>query len=204
MPESVYRPGLVLLLMVACGGGSNSSPRKDASNPTPGADAATSACANLACLQQVEDLMFGCAGGGTCVEQQDSTALPITTNECFDNGVRILATEMISSAVTSSSTTLAYKVKKGDALCFTRTFVSSQSYTDGGLVSGIDITLEDASGTTLVTASEDSNNVVTVTCPGGQPTVFVDSCGYDSSAANGAYVTLGATPPTCTQGSCSF
>jgi hypothetical protein len=148
--------------------------------------------------------MFGCAASGACVVQKDSTAVPVTSSQCFDNGVRILATEETSLGSTSSRTTLTYKVKNGDALCFTRTFVSGSAYTDGGLVYGIDSTLQDASGTTLVNGHTDVNNVVTVTCPGGQPTVFADSCGYSSLAANGAYLTLGTSPPVCTDGACSF
>ena len=67
----------------------------------------------------------------------------------------------------------------------------------------MDFTLQDATGKTLVTSHEDINDVATVTCPGGEPTVFADSCG-PSLAVNGVYATLGTSPPTCTAGTCSF
>jgi hypothetical protein len=95
-------------------------------------------------------------------------------------------------------------VKKNDALCYTRTMASGSSFTDGGMVSGIDFALQDAAGKTLATAHQDDNNVATVTCPGGEPTVFTGTCGYPSLAVNGAYATLGTSPPTCTAGTCSF
>lgn len=97
-----------------------------------------------------------------------------------------------------------YKVKKNDALCYTRTIISGSTLTDAGLVYGIDTTLQDGAGVTLETAHLDSNNIATVTCPGGEPTVFTDSCGYSSLAVDGAYATLGSSPPTCTAGTCSF
>jgi hypothetical protein len=206
MRELVRYLGMSLLLVLACGGNSNFNPsrRTDGGNPTPRADGSTNACANLACLQKVADLMFSCAANGACVAQKDLTAVPTTSTQCFDNGVKILATEEIASGSTGYRSTITFKVEKGDALCYTRTFVNGESFTDGGPIYANDITLQDASGATLVTASLDANNVATVTCPGGEPTVFADTCGYPSLAVNGAYAIQGTSAPTCTDGACSF
>lgn len=204
--ELIPRLGMAAVLLAACGGSSRTTagPGLDGSSTTPGADASTGTCANLACLKQAGDLMLGCAGGATCILQQDLTTAPTTSSQCYDNGVKILATMQTTPGSTSYLMTYTYKVKKNDALCYTRTIVSGQSLIDGGLVYGIDTTLQDAAGETLVTAHLDENNVATVTCPGGEPTVFIDSCGYSSLAVNGAYATLGTSPPTCTTGTCSF
>lgn len=185
MRELVRYLGMSLLLVLACGG-----------------DSSTNACANLACLQKGADLMFNCAASGACVAQKDLTAVPTTSSQCFDNGVKILATQEMTSGSTGYRSTMTYRVKKGDALCYTRTFVSSTSLTDSA--HPMDITLQDASGATLVTTSMDANNVATVTCPGGEPTVFADTCGYPSLAVNGAYAVQGTSAPTCTDGACSF
>jgi len=205
MRELVFRLGISAVLLAACGGSSKTTPGPglDGSNTISGPDASTGACANLACLKQVGDLMLGCAGGGTCILQQDLTATPTSSSQCYDNGVKILATVQVASGSTSYQTR-TYNVKKNDALCYTRTLASGSSLTDGGLVYGIDATLQDAAGKTLATAHLDENNVATVTCPGGDPTVFTASCGYPSLAVNGAYATLGTSPPTCTAGTCSF
>ena len=192
MRELVLRLGMAAVLLAACDG------------TKPGSDASTGTCANLACLKQAGNLMLGCAGGGTCILQQALTATPPSTSECYDNGVKILATMQMTLGSTGSQSTTTYQVKKNDALCFTRTYASSYSLGDGGTVYALDFALQDAAGATLVTASQDVNDVVTVTCPGREPTVFTDSCGYSSMAANGMYVTLGSTPPTCTAGTCSF
>lgn len=206
MRKLVLRLGISAVLLAACGGSSRTTPGPglDGSSTEPGPDASTGTCASLACLKQVGDLMLGCAGGGTCILQQDLTATPTSSSQCYDNGVKILATMQTTSGSTSYQMTYTYKVKKNDVLCYTRTFVSGSSFTDGGLASGIDFTLQDAAGKTLVTAHQDDNNVATVTCPGGEPTVFTNSCGYPSLAVNGAYATQGNSPPTCTAGTCSF
>jgi hypothetical protein len=206
MRELVFRLGMAAVLLAACDGSSKTTPGPghDGSSTIPGPDASTGACANLACLKQAEDLMFGCAGSATCILQEDLTATPTSGSQCYDNGVKILATLQTTPGSTSYQMTYTYKVKKNDALCYTRTIVSGSLLTDGGLVYGIDTTLQDAAGETLETAHLDENNVATVTCPGGAPTVFTDSCGYSTLAVDGAYATLGSSPPTCTVGTCSF
>jgi hypothetical protein len=51
------------------------------------------------------------------------------------------------------------------------------------------------------TAVEDGNGVATVTCPGGPPTAFTESCGYSTILVDVAFAT---TSPACTDGTCSF
>jgi hypothetical protein len=206
MGKLVRGLGIAILWLASCGGGTAARPdaARDSGNTATTPDGGAPACANLACLKQGSDLMFGCGGGGSCVLEQDATAPSASGNQCYDNGVKIQASAAATPGSTTSGLTYTYKVKKGDALCYTRTLASGYTPMDGGLVYGMDSTLQDAAGATVVTAHADANDVWTVTCPGKAPAVFVDSCGYDSLAVNGMYVTLGATPPSCTQGSCSF
>ena len=210
MREMALRMGMAAVLLAACDDSSKQTPgpgpgpELDGSSTLPGADASASTCAKLACLKQATDLMLGCAGSATCILQQDLTTAPTTGSQCYDNGVKILATGQTTPGSTSYLMTYTYQVKKNDALCFTRTIVSGSTLTDAGLVYAMDTTLQDGAGVTLETAHLDGNNVATVTCPGGEPTVFADACGYSSLAVDGAYATLGSSPPTCTAGTCSF
>jgi hypothetical protein len=187
--------GLSVVLVAACHGGSSAK---------RAGDGGASSCDNLACLRTGLDIMMRCAGGDTCVVQQGTTAAEAGAI-CFDNGVKIRAAAESAMAATGFSMTYSYEVKKNDALCYTRTFVSSQSHDDGGLSTRMDTTLEDASGTTIATARIDNNDVITVTCPGQEPTVYTTSCGYSQTAAQATpFVTLGTAPPTCTAGSCTY
>ena len=188
---------LPLLVFVACGGSS--------SNPNNGPDGGgggggSGACANVACLQQVEDLMVGCIAGGSCVVQESTTA-PVTVTQCFGNGVKIMGAVEQSQGSTDLTSTNTFTLKKSDALCYTRTLATHIPSAGGGITT--DITTQDPSGATVATVHLDANNVATVTCPGGSPTVLMNSCGFATSTVNGAYLTQ-APPPTCTGGACSF
>lgn len=182
------------VFVVACGGSSGTKP--------PG-DSGTTVCANLACLRTGADLLISCAVEGQCVEQR-ATTLSGDSTICFDNGARILATEDITTTSTGMTTSLIYKVKKNDALCYTQTFTNIQSYGDGGISFWADALLEDAAGNAVVAARFDVNDVATVTCPGMDPTLYSDGCGYPDAAVRSPYVVLGSSPPTCTDGTCSF
>ena len=41
----------------------------------------------------------------------------------------------------------------------------------------------------------DVNDVATVTCPGMDPTLYSDGCGYPDTAVRSPYVVLGSSPP---------
>ncbi|HEY4187066.1 MAG TPA: hypothetical protein VGP07_18465 [Polyangia bacterium] len=55
----------------------------------------------------------------------------------------------------------------------------------------------------MATVHSDPNGVVTVTCPGGPPTVLLDSCGYSKLMVGATYLTE-STAPLCTLGTCNF
>jgi hypothetical protein len=193
---------LLFAILTGCGGGKS---KTDGSGGTgsggtggsaAGGAGGTDPCANLACLQHVNDLMVECTVGGSCVSQRNSVSFPMTNAICYDNGVRIMDTQM--SSVVQANMTDTFEVKKGDMLCYTRTFVSFDppNY-------AVDSVMMDASGTTLVTTHKDINNVYTVTCPGRPPTKFTTSCGLpDTVVTNGYLVPAGS--PLCTDGTCIF
>ena len=167
-----------------------------------GSGGASGACPNLACLQAVEALMVGCAAAGACVRQESATTTPLTSTACFDNGVKIMQTTDATLGTASFTSSNTAKVEKNGTLCYTRTFVNT-SGGDAGPGITIDITTQDAAGTTLMTTRIDANDVATVTCPGLPPTVVVDSCGASTLAVRGAFVEQ-SVPATCTDGPCSF
>ncbi len=115
---------------------------------------------------------------------------------CYENGVRIMDSQM--SNLAQSNMTDTFEVKKGDTLCYTRTFV-----TTNGPNYAVNSVMTDAAGTTLVTTHKEINNVYTVTCPGRPPTVFTTSCGLPDTVVTNGYL-VPATSPLCTDGSCSF
>jgi len=45
-----------------------------------------------------------------------------------------------------------------------------------------------------VAARFDVNDVATVTCPGMDPTLYSDGCGYPDTAVRSPYVVLGSSP----------
>ena len=81
-------------------------------------------CANVACLQQIEDLLIGCAGDGACVYHSDVPGIPGTTTKCYDNGVKVLEIFDTSQSSTSFTLTTTFKVEKGGSLCYTRSSVA--------------------------------------------------------------------------------
>ena len=133
---------------------------------------------------------------------QESTTAPVTVTQCFGNGVKILGAVEQSQGSTDLTSTNTFTLKKSDALCYTRTLVTHIPNAAGGGIT-TDITTQDPSGATVATVHLDANDVATVTCPGGAPTVLMQSCGFSDLIAKGAYLTQ-APPPTCTGGACSF
>src|SRR3954464_15289547 len=130
---------LSLVVFVACGGSSF--------NPNGGPDGGggvSGACANVACLQQVQDLLVGCKAGGSCVVQETTTA-PVIATQCFGNGVKIEGTAGPIVGSTEVTSTNTFTVKKSDALCYTRTLVSHIPLAAGAGIT-TDITTQDPSG----------------------------------------------------------
>jgi hypothetical protein len=209
---------LVALLLVVASGSCNSKPTAAPDGGGNGGGSGGSAgggggagasedsgvCANLACLQTLSDLVVGCTAGGSCMYQSDRTSTPMTDTECYDNGVHTLMTTESSTGSTITTVTLTFKVKKNGALCFSKNYVDSFPT---GAEAGTDVTGDamtlDGSGTLVATVHSDPSGVVTVTCPGGPPTVLVDSCGFSRLIVGAAYL-RDSTASNCTLGTCSF
>jgi hypothetical protein len=207
------RRGLsVALLLLLAGGSCNSKPTAvpDGGNGGGGAGGGAGAsgdsgvCANVACLQTVWDLALGCTAGGSCMYQSDLTSTPMTETKCYDNGIKILTTTASSTGSTISTVTLAFKVKKNGAVCFSKTAVDSfPAGAEAGTAVTGDVTTLDASGTLVATVHSDPGGVVTVTCPGGPPTVLPDSCGFSKLIVAATYL-VESTAPLCDPGTCTF
>lgn len=163
-------------------------------------------CANVACLQQVEDLMVGCAGDGSCVYHMDGTGSPSTNTKCYENGVKIQ--DMIDTSQNSTTFTLSstFKVSMNGSLCYTRSSVSVTMDLDAGIGAryASDLTMQDASGTTIVTVHEDIDGVATVTCPGGSPSLVPASCGFSPLFITGGPPVKSTAATTCVAEVCTF
>ncbi len=184
--------GIVLLATATCGGSSGRtdsgvdastvSPRTDGSTVIP-----TAACDSLACVGPMDDLWATCLVDGTCTKQTTSSA----TTSCFGNGVKV--------QTTTGATGTTVTAKKGDAICYTKAFASA-SASGGTPASSTTVTVQNGSGATVATLSIDGS-ILSVTCPGGTPTQVDDSCVNDFASF---YYSHSTTPPTCTEGACTF
>ena len=163
-------------------------------------------CANVACLQQIEDLLIGCAGDGACVYHSDVPGIPGTTTKCYDNGVKVLKIFDTSQSSTSFTLTTTFKVEKGGSLCYTRSSVAVTMDVDAGAGARYtsDATTQDASGTTILTVHVDIDGVATVTCPGGSPSVVPASCGFPLLVISGGPPVKSTAASTCDNGTCTF
>ena len=161
-------------------------------------------CAKFACLQTVQDLMVACTVGGACISQNDLASTPITIARCYDSGIHVLTTSVITRDATNYTSTGTTQVKKGANLCYTRSFMDvTPMQPDAGPIVSMDIATLDPSGTLVATVHVDANFVKTVTCPGSPPAVLPDSCGVPPIVISGSYFEE-ANAPDCTSGTCSF
>lgn len=202
---------VALLLVAGCGGGmakmdAGGSGGAGGNGGTGAGGAVSGDCANVACLQQVEDLMVGCAADGSCVEHSDVPGIPGTTTKCYDNGVKVL--EMLDTSQNSTSYTLTstFKVEQNGSLCYSRSSVSVTMDVDAGVGAKYtsDTTMRDASGSTIVTIHADTDGVVTVTCPGGQASPVPASCGFPTLILGGGPLVKSTAATTCDNGTCTF
>jgi hypothetical protein len=155
----------------------------------------TGNCANLTCLNPLNDLLSTCQVGANeaCTEQ--STVTPavytIVVNDCYASGVKThasLSMDMSSATITA---------KNGSSVCY--------SILMTGILYGVSevstLVVSNSFGTTVATiAVNNTTSVSTVTCPGGTPTVVDATCGNNSG-------NLGSAIPTgsnCTPGLCAF
>ena len=210
----------VALLLLVAGGSCNSKPTAgpdggragsggagrggNAGGGGAGASDDSGVCANVACVQTAWDLAVGCSAGGSCMYQSDLTSTPMTETRCYDNGVKILMTTDPSTGPSISTVTLTFKVKKNGAVCFSKTAVDTfPTGAEAGTDITGDVTTLDPSGTLVATVHSDPNGVVTVTCPGGLPTVLPDSCGFSRLMVGATYL-VESTAPLCNPGTCNF
>lgn len=192
-----------LLLTEACGGGGKGDDiRTDASseigvsadvgsNASTDTVVLTGACANLTCLGTASSLIASCAPSGDCTEQATVGGTSATYHLCFSNGVKVSR----GSAPTAATGTLSQSmtVKKGDSVCYSFSLSADATGTNGTII------YANGSGATLVTEAL-NGSTTTITCPGGVPTVFDDSCGAALSGLTGITPGTGA----CTLGTCTF
>jgi hypothetical protein len=205
-----YGPYVVPLLIVAIGCGSNATKGTGGGGGVGGAGGrgggggVPAICAKFACLQTVQDLMAACTVGGACISQNDLDSTPITIARCYDSGIHVLTTSVITRDATNYTSTGATQVKKDADLCYTRSFMDvTPMQPDAGPIVSMDITTLDPSGTLVATVHVDANLVKTVTCPGSPPAVLPDSCGVSPFVISGSYFE-DANAPDCTSGTCSF
>ncbi len=127
MGKRVRGVAVALLLLAACGGGKATKTDAGGSgggagggNAGGGGGGVSPECANVACLQQIEDLLVGCAGDGSCVSHSDVPGIPGTNTKCYDNGVKVLEIFDTSQSSTSFTLSTTFKVKTDGSLCYTR------------------------------------------------------------------------------------
>ena len=210
MGNRVRGVAFVLLLVAACGDGQ--AAKTDAGGGAGGGGAggggggASPECANVACLQQIEDLVVGCAGDGACVSHSDVPGVPGTTTKCYGNGVKVLEIFDTSQSSTSFTLSTTFKVEKDGSLCYTRAAVAVTMDVDAGAGAKYtsDSTTQDASGTTILTVHVDIDGVPTVTCPGGSPSLVPASCGFPLAVIIGGPPVKSTAATTCDNGTCAF
>ena len=152
----------------------------------------TGNCANLTCLNPLNDLLSACqVGAGEACTRQNTMIPAIVINDCYASGVKMHA----SMGMDMSSATIT--VKNGSSICYSLLMTGIL----GGVSDVSTLVFRNSSGATVATiAVNNTTSVSTVTCPGGTPTVVDATCGNNSG-------NLGSAIPTgsnCTPGLCAF
>jgi hypothetical protein len=154
----------------------------------------TGNCANLTCLNPLNDLLSTCQVGASeaCTVQVTMSPEFFDVNECYTSGVKMQVSQGSMGPGMSSMTLTT--VKRGSSVCYSIELDAPYSSLTTAVV-------KDGAGTPVATLSEYSTtSVSTVTCPGGTPTVVDATCGNNSG-------NLGSAIPTgsnCTPGLCAF
>jgi hypothetical protein len=167
------------------GAGGTSAGGSGGNSGTTPACVCQSGCVLPSCLKN-----FGadCAPSGTCTAQSD----PDTgdKNFCYGNGVK----KITVLDITDYSTALT--VTKSGTTCFTTAYVGNDFFNSAG-----DLTVKDASGTTVATLSMDldTSTHYIVTCPGADPVTVDDSCQTTWPLSGFTERSDG----TCTDGTCA-
>ena len=173
--------GLVLLL-IACGGGSGFSTDGGAGLPVNdglgGAGAGGSGdisgvCAEVPCYAT---LINSCPFTAVCTYTSSTSTdgKQGTSTECFDNGVK--ENSVFNNGTSTIISTLV--VKKGSSVCYS----IDQTVPQPGSAGSLAWVIRDGSGNQVATAtryieSDMTMTPMTMTCTGGQPTVLSDACG---------------------------
>ncbi|MGB8296335.1 MAG: hypothetical protein WCG85_12985 [Polyangia bacterium] len=156
----------------------------------------TGNCANLTCLNPLNDLLSTCQVGASeaCTVQVTMSPEFFDVNDCYASGVKMQVSQGSMGPGMSSMTLTT--VKRGSSVCYSIEVDGPYGY---GILTTV--VVKDGAGTPVATLSENSTaSVSTVTCPGGTPTVVDATCGNNSG-------NLGSTIPTgsnCTPGLCAF
>jgi hypothetical protein len=155
----------------------------------------TGNCANLTCLNPLNDLLSACQVGASEACTQQTTISPewFVENDCYASGVKMQVSQVSMSPGMSSMT---LTVKRGSSVCYS--IEVDGFYASGSLTTAV---VKNASGTPIATLAEYSTtSVSTVTCPGGAPTAVDATCG-STSGSIGSGMPTGAN---CTTGTCTF
>ena len=179
------------MLTADCGGGSGTGSGMDGSVSIPSAT-----CDSLTCPGQVDDLLMNCMASGACTKQTMSTG----NVRCFGNGVKVLQTGQTASGATGMTSSVVVTAKKGETVCYSKTFAASRPTSGGASAAASTMTVQNGSGAIVATVSGDGSGAQSVTCPGGVPTKVDDACVEGLSA----YLYISGTPSDCTEGTCTF
>ena len=135
------------------------------------------ACNAPACFAE---LMKDCEPVGTCTQQASS----YRTEQCYANGVQVVA-RVETAAATSSSV-----VKNANRTCY------QLDYDLVALLKGATVVgqIKDGNGTTVAALGDDASGRTKVTCPGALPVVLNEACD-PVIGANGAGCSTGTCGP---------
>jgi hypothetical protein len=135
-----------------------------------------------ACVQQTTTM----CGATACATPSTTTPTGVTSNMCFDNGVKMLMNMDMSNPLATTATTT---MKKGSAVC--GTIVVGPYSKDTGPPTA---TVKNAAGTTVATVVTDlTAQTETITCVGSAPVVVSMGCGGRSDGGTSS----------CTKGICA-
>jgi hypothetical protein len=141
------------------------------------------------------DIFTDCAPSGACVIQTTAGGLSsITTNICFENGIKeqSLSTFSIDIGSGTMTGTTVSTWKNAGGVCYT----IEEPYSSVSLTS-LTQTYKNPSGAALATVTIDTvAGTQTITCTGQAPVVVATNCGSADTDA-------GSTP-ACTTGTCAF
>jgi len=109
---------------------------------------------------------------GACIEQSETTATTSTTGTCYSNGTKAFSTVDLATFDTIMT------FENGSTVCYSQEI----ELTGSGTTTISASTYKDGSGNVVATGTwDETTNVTTVTCTGGQPIVLNSACDDSTS-----------------------